>query len=191
MKRTASSQAKKMSILVGRRALEDAFKELVGFVDVLVNAQADLAKVHAPIFTYIMSPKQKSQLDEVCERNGWEKPMRYTIEINALAIAHVLKARQQKDNVPVAFIGEILAAAYNDFSIVRANKAHSEQALFLNPPRKLQFRGTAWYAVAIVAIDGKEETGKRKLKSRTAYHANEAKMRAMEKAPKASRGKKK
>jgi hypothetical protein len=179
-----------MSILVGRQALEDAFKELVGFVDVLLNAQADLAKVHAPTFTYILSPKQRSQLDQVCEQNGWAKPVRYAVEINVLAIAHILKARQNKDNVPVAFIGEILAAAYNDFSVVRVNKAHGEQALFLNPPRKLQHAGTAWYAVAIVAIDGADENGNRKLESRTAYHATEAKMRAIEKAPKAPSKKK-
>lgn len=190
--RTASSQKSIMSILVGRRALEDAFKELVDFIDVLLNAQADLAEFHAPIFTYILSPKQRSQLEHICDRHGWEKPLRYAIEINELAIAHILKARQNKDSLPVPFIAEILAAAYNDFSVIRVNKAHGEQALFLNPPRKLQLDGTAWYAVAIVAIDGTDENGKnRKLESRTAYHANEAKMRAMEKAPKALQRQKK
>jgi len=173
-----------MSILVGRHALEEAFKDLVAYVDVLIDAQADLAKVHAPVFTYLLSPKQKSQLDKICDDHGWEKPQRYAVEINVFAIAHILKARQNKDNVPVAFIGDVLAAAYNDFSVVRVNKTHSEQALFLNPPRKLQLEGTAWYAVAIVAIDGKDENGGRQLESRTAYHANEAKMRAMERTPK-------
>ena len=57
-----------MSIWVGRRGLENAFIELVGFVDVLLNAQIDLAKAHAPVFTYILSPKQRAQLDRICEQ---------------------------------------------------------------------------------------------------------------------------
>lgn len=174
-----------MSILVGRQAHENAFRELVAFVDVLLNARADLAKVHAPIFTYLLSPKQKSQLAQICEINGWDKPVRYAVEINVHAVAHILKARRNKDSATTAFVGDILAAAYNDFSIIRANKAHGQQALFLNPPRKIRHAGTAWYAVAIVAIDGSDETGNRRLESRTAYHANEAKMRAMERASKA------
>jgi hypothetical protein len=173
-----------MSILVGRHALEEALKDLVTFVDVLINANVNISTAHAPVFSYLLSPKQRDDLKKICEMHGWPLPKIFAIEINVPAIAHIIRARLEKDHVTVEFVGEILAAAYSDHARILVNRDHGEQALFLNTPKKLKLNGTVWHAVAIIAIDGKDGKGERRMESRTAYHATEAKARGIEKAAK-------
>lgn len=148
-------------------------------VQVLVDAGVDLGRAHGPIFTYLLSGKQRDQLNRVCADNGWLLPQRCAVTLDMPAVAHVLRSREVKDKVTPAFVAKILASAYSDHSTVHVNKERGEQALFLNFPTKLVFQGSAYHAVAIVAIDGVAVNGERELQSRTAYHVTERKYNAM------------
>ncbi|MFM0334754.1 hypothetical protein [Paraburkholderia strydomiana] len=177
-----------MFALRGRRALEDAFRELVAFVDTLMTSGADLSTVqHAPVFSYILTNKQIAKVKKVCQDEGWPMPRWRGIEITVSTVAHILDSRLSERGVTAAFVAEIMAAAYCENSEVyvnkrhglKSNQGHDEQAVFLNAVTKLPLNGTKWSAVAIVALNHQDAEGQKKMASITAYYADEAKIRSI------------
>lgn len=170
-----------MPVTEGRHALEEAFRELVVFVNTLMAGGVPMSQVqHAPEFSYRLTPKQMAAIKKICTQEKWDEPECRGIEINVGTIAHILKSRLGQGVTP-DFIGNILSAAYCEFSEVHLNKKRGEQAVFLNGIKKLKMGGSTWHAVAIIAIDGKDAEGAKKLASVTAYHADEAKIRGIKK----------
>lgn len=166
-----------MSAIVGRRALEDAFREIVTVVDTLMTSGVLISKADVPSFSYRLTPKQIAKIERICNEEGWDTPECRGIEINAGTVRHILESRLAQQHVTAQFVGDILAAVYCEFSEVHLNKQHGEQAVFLNGIKKLPLGGAIWHAVAIVALDRIDPEGQKIMASITAYHAGEAKIR--------------
>ncbi|MCO1999807.1 hypothetical protein FA420_30825, partial [Pseudomonas aeruginosa] len=95
-------------------ALADAFKELIHVVVSMRDAGVPLSQVqHAPIFSYLMTPKQFDRIKKICMQKGWEVPNQRGILIDLEAVAHPLDARESKDNCTVDEALAILVAAYS------------------------------------------------------------------------------
>lgn len=157
-------------------ALADAFRRLMDIVLSMREAGVPLSQVqHAPIFTYLMTPKQFDRIKKICMQKGWEVPNQRGIPIDLQAIAHPLEARELKDNCTVEETLSILIAAYSAYSQIGLNKPKNSQAIVFNTGRQVQVGENKYYAVAIVkvCVDGR----RRYLAPVTAYHATEAKIR--------------
>lgn len=160
---------------MGEQDLAQAFHALFDFVAAVPVACAKDAD--APIFTYLLTPKQLADLEIECQTNGWPSITCPGILIDAEAVRHPLRTRTSKDGITEAEIRTIVIKAYSQSSMVRSNRGRDKQAIVLNANQKVQVGATTFYAMAIVQI---EVSGDRcYLAPVTAYHANEAKARAI------------
>lgn len=157
-------------------ALADAFKELMHVVVSMRDAGVPLSQVqHAPIFSYLMTPKQFDRIKKICMQKGWEVPNQRGILIDLEAVAHPLDARESKDNCTIDEALAILVAAYSAYSQIGLNKPKHSQAIVFNTGRQVQVARNKYYAVAVVEV--RVEGRKKYLAPVTAYHATEAKIR--------------
>jgi len=162
----------------GDSALAEAFKGLMDVVVSMRDAGVPISQVqHAPVFTYLMTPKQFDRIKKICMQKGWDVPNQRGILIDLDAVAHPLDARESKDNCTVSEALEILVTAYSAYSQVGMNKPKYAQGIVFNTARKVQVGRAKYYAVAVVQVC--VEGRKKYLAPVTAYHATEAKIRSI------------
>lgn len=160
----------------GDLALEAAFKGLVDVVVRMREAGVPLSQVQcAPIFTYLMTPKQFDRIRKICSQKGWDVPNQRGILIDLEAVRHPLDSRESKDNCTADEALAILTAAYSAYSQIGLNKPKHAQAIVFNTGRQVQVGQNKYYAVAVVKVCS--EGRKKYLAPVTAYHATEAKIR--------------
>lgn len=169
-----------MSHIVGKEAFEEAMKHIVDFVYQLRMAKASIKTVdaHYASFCFLLTQKQQDAIKKICLKEGWEIPHCKGVEINVSTIDHILSSRMDDSGVSPEFITSILLASYNQFSEVFLNKKNGEQAIILNSIKKLPLNNTAWYAMAIISLEARIG-GIKQLKSITAYHADDKKIRGI------------
>lgn len=162
--------------VLSEQHIADAFNALFDYVVALPPGSAG---EDAPIFSYLLTPKQKYEIDKACTENGWLMINCVGILIDLEAIRHPLGTRRVKDGITNDEIKRIIAAAYSPKSIVRANRNHGQQALMLNNQRKVPIgnEGSVFFGMAVLEI--KTDGTRNYLAPVTCYHANEAKSRAI------------
>ena len=155
--------------------LAAAFDALFDFVIAVHNGQANA--VDAPVFTYLLTPKQRAEIDRVCTENNWPLINCPGILIDVNAIWHPIEARRAKDRLADTAIREIIRKAYSPRSMVRTNREHGEQALIFNTHQKIVIGSSAYHGLAVLEIRSDGPTNY--LAPVTCYHATEAKVRAI------------
>lgn len=166
-------------------ALESAFEDLMKIVLALEASGVPLKEIkhvqnlpnapHAPIFTYLMTPKQFDRIKKICMQNKWAVPNVRGILIDLEAVAHPLDSRSSKDQCTPDEALAILVSAYSAYSEIGMNKPKHAQAIVFNTKRKVQVGNTKYAALAVVEVC--VEGGRKYLAPVTAYHATEAKIR--------------
>lgn len=131
----------------------------------------------APIFSYILTPKQLDRVKKICKQEGWPLPHNRGVTLTLKTIEHVIGSRTAKDNCDETFITEILAKAFSQASEVNINKQHNQQVLVFNGKTRLTYNGNKYHALAVIQVTKEEELCI--LKPVTAYHATEAKIRGI------------
>lgn len=160
----------------GDIALATAFRELMHVVLNVRSTGVSLKQVqHAPVFTYLMTPKQFDRIKKICRQQGWPVPNRRGILIDLPAIAHPLESRETKDHCSPEQALEILTNAYSPYSQIGLNKPKSAQGIIFNTGRKVRVGAANYYALAVVKVY--QEGAEKYLAPVTAYHATEAKIR--------------
>lgn len=152
-------------------ALAHAFKDLVAHV------VAGGSRLAAPSFTYLMTPKQFSAAQKICADNAWPVVNCWGILIDHDAIYHPLQTRVAKDGCSSDEVREILVKAYGPNSIVRINRQRGAQALLLNAHQRVTVGTSSYYSLAVLEV--RTDGHRNYLAPVTAYHATEAKMRAI------------
>jgi len=152
-------------------ALAAAFQALVAHV------AGGKPSATAPAFTYLMTPKQFDTVRRICDRQGWPIPNCRGILIDADAVQHPLEQRAIKDGCSRAEVEDILVKAYCPHSVVRINRERGRQAIMLNAHQRVKVGACSLYGFAIVEL--KTAGLKNYLAPVTAYHASEAKRRAL------------
>lgn len=133
----------------------------------------------APEFSYLMTPKQLATVQGICAAKGWPVVNCRGIHIDAQAVMHPLSARLKKDSVKVEDVKSILLKAYSPRSLICENRDHTQQTLIFNTHHKLLIGTTKYHGMAVLEV---KSTGARNyLAPVTAYHATEAKVRALQK----------
>lgn len=156
--------------------LADAFAALFDFVLALPTSGANPAD--APCFTYLLTQKQRDEIDRVCVQHGWPMINCPGILIDVDSIRHPLGTRQAKDGVTDGEVKLMLTKSYSHRSLVRANRGRDQQAIILNNQQSIRVGGDAFHAMAILEI--KSDGLRNYLAPVTCYHANEAKVRAIQ-----------
>lgn len=152
-------------------ALAQAFRALVAHV-----ADGKPAAT-APTFTYIMTPKQFDAVRRICVELGWPVLNCPGILVDYNAAQHPLEQRASKDGCSRLEVEDILIKAYSPRSEATTNRDRYQQAIMLNAHQRVRVGGAAFYGLAIVEL---RTAGCRNyLAPVTAYHATEAKKRAL------------
>ena len=130
----------------------------------------------APLFTYLLTRKQYSELKVICSRQGWPPPGR-GITFYPHVIKHILTARLGKDSLTWQECAAVLAASLNPRSTVAAQKDHEQQVIVLNSVDVLRIgrKQEKYRGMLIVEVTIND------LAPVTAYHATEAKIKAIKK----------
>ncbi|KGK63962.1 hypothetical protein [Xanthomonas citri] len=172
------------NIFESEKLLAQAFKALFDFV---VSMDAMEAKdEEAPAFSYMLTPKQVDDIDRVCDANQWPKITTHGIEIGVKAIQHVLTARRDKDGITDAEILEVITKAYSPRSLLRENRKYGQQSLIFNTHQKVKVGNTAFHGLAVLELKtevigtGAHAKVRRYLAPITCYHANEDKIRSIQ-----------
>lgn len=131
----------------------------------------------APIFSYLLTQKQRDEIDRVCAANRWPRINCAGILIDVNAIKHPLETRRYKDVVTDDEIKAIIIKSYSPRSLIRVNRDRGQQALILNTHQKIKVGGTTYHAMAVLQI--KSDGARNYLAPVTCYHATEAKVRAI------------
>lgn len=169
----------------GSLSFEEAMRNIINVVNVLRSTPIPISQLgYEHGFTYLLTRKQVDAVKAVCAEQGWEVPFCSGIEINASTVNHILDSRLAQKGVTVEFVADIMIAAYSDTAEIYVNKYHEkngEQAVFLNSKKKLPLDGAKFSAVAIVALDNQRQ-GEKRLASVTAYHADDRKVRGIQRS---------
>jgi hypothetical protein len=161
---------------VGDNALREAvayYMEWVYQVSV-VGAGVPAEEWNAPLFTYLLTNKQFNELKVICTRQGWPPPGR-GITFFPHVIKHILTARGGKDGLTWQECAAVLAASLNARSSVAVQKIHEQQVVVLNSVEVLRVGKTREKYRGMLIV----EVTINNLAPVTAYHASEAKSRAI------------
>lgn len=129
----------------------------------------------APLFTYLLSPRQFNELKAICDDEGWPPPANRGITFYPHVIKHILTARTGKDALTWQECATIIAASLRPQSTVVIQKSHDQQVVVLNSKEVLRIGKTQekYRGMLIVEVSIND------LAPVTAYHASEAKSRAI------------
>ncbi|CZZ82296.1 MULTISPECIES: hypothetical protein [Enterobacterales] len=129
----------------------------------------------APLFTYLLTKKQLNDLNKLCAENDWPPQTCNGITFFPQTIKHILTSRGGKDGLSWQECAEVLAAALNPRSSVAVEKGHDQQVIVLNSLDVLKVgpTGQKYRGMLIVEVSIND------LAPVTAYHASEAKSRAI------------
>lgn len=129
----------------------------------------------APLFSYILTKKQFSDLQKICDENDWPPPDNPGITFYPKTLKHILTSRSGKDNLSWQDIAQIITAALNGRSTVAKERGYEQAVIVLNSidvvrigALQEKYRGMLLVEVTI-----------NDLAPKTAYHASEAKSRAI------------
>lgn len=159
---------------IGDDAIKDAFYFFMQQAAEMGSEKISQEIWETPCFTYLMTKRQFNQIKVVCQKNGWNVPTSPTIAITWAMFKHVLSARTMKNKLSWQECAEILSAAFSVQSNVFVNRDYAEQTIVLNAARRISVAGAGFYAMAIVDVS------KNNLAPVTAYHATEAKCKAIQ-----------
>src|SRR5688572_3486968 len=109
-----------ISAFQSEQLLAAAFDALFAFV--VSMPQTGNKEDDAPVFSYLLTPKQKDQIDRVCSENGWPQINCLGILINVDAVRHPLTTRRAKDRISDDEIRQIIQKAYSARSLIRVNR---------------------------------------------------------------------
>lgn len=161
----------------GDDALREAvthYMEWVYLVSV-VGAGVPADEWEAPLFTYLLTNKQFNELKVICSRAGWPPPVDRGITFFPHVLKHILTARSGKDSLTWQECAMVLTASLNPRSTVALQKDHDQQVIVLNSVDVLRVgrKQEKYRGMLIVEVSVND------LAPVTAYHASEAKSRAI------------
>lgn len=159
---------------IGDNAIRDAFFFFTELADAMDEKGLPQDVWETPCFTYLLTKKQFNQMKVLCQRNGWDLPTSPAVPITWAMFKHVLAARTSKDKLSWEECAEILATAFSVQSNVFINRDYSQQTVVLNAVKRIRVGGAGFFAMAIV------EVSENNLAPVTAYHATEAKCKAIQ-----------
>lgn len=162
--------------MVGDDALKDAFYFFTEWVDSIANSGKTIPQEEwdKPLFTYMLTKKQFNQLNNVCHKNGWPRQTCPGITIYPYHIQHILMSRA-KDGLDWKLVAEVLSASFCTRSEVALNKGRNQQGVILNSSQSIKLGKQKYYGMAILQVSEND------LAPVTAYHATEAKIKAIKK----------
>lgn len=161
----------------GDSALQDAIRFYTKWVDEVSRSGQPVPAEEwdRPLFTYLMTRKQLAQLNRICHAEGWPRQTCPGITLYPHHIKHVLTSRSG-DGLNWVQVAELLCAAYCTRSEISLNKDRNMQGVILNAVEKLAtIKGQKYFGMAIVQVSEND------LAPVTAYHATEAKIKAIQK----------
>ncbi|MCC3705472.1 hypothetical protein LLR08_23310 [Rouxiella badensis] len=162
---------------MGDDALRDAvayYMEWVYRVSV-VGTGVPAQEWQAPLFTYLLTNKQLNALNAHCDREGWPPPVNRGITFYPSVIKHILTARQGKDRLTWQECARVLTAALDARSVIALQKNYDQQVIVLNSNEVLRLGATQEKYRGLLIV----EVSINDLAPKTAYHASEAKSRAI------------
>lgn len=162
--------------MIGDDALKDAFFFFTAWVDSIASSGKTIPQEEwdKPLFTYMLTKRQFNELNKVCHKNGWPRQACPGITIYPHHIQHVLMSRA-KDGLDWKQVAEVLSASFCTRSEVALNKGRNQQGVILNSFQSINFGKQKYYGMAILQVSEND------LAPVTAYHATEAKIKAIKK----------
>jgi len=161
----------------GDEALEDAIRFYTQQVYVVSSSGLWMPQEEweKPLFTYLLTKKQFNQINRICHAEGWPRQTNPGITVYPHHIKHVLTSRA-KDGLSWVQVSQILCAAFCTHSEIALNKDRDMQGVILNSVDRLTIvSGQKHYGMAILQVSEND------LAPVTAYHASEAKIKAIKK----------
>lgn len=161
----------------GDDALIDAIRFYTKWVsDIIISGQSvPQDEWERPLFTYMLTKRQFNQLNVICHDEGWPRQTCPGITIYPHHISHVLTSRA-KDGLNWVQVAELLSASFCTRSEIAANKGRNMQGVILNAVEKLTtVTGQKYFGMAVLQVSEND------LAPVTAYHATEAKIKAIKK----------
>lgn len=162
---------------VGDDALREAISRYTEWVYRMsvTGAGVPAEEWRAPLFTYLLTNKQFNEMKVICSRQGWPPPPGRGITFFPHVISHILTARTGKDRLTWQECATVLTAALSPRSTVAMQKSHDQQVIVLNSVDVLRIgkMQEKYRGMLIVEVTIKS------LAPVTAYHASEAKSRAI------------
>ncbi|EDT2962897.1 hypothetical protein LSB85_004689 [Salmonella enterica] len=161
---------------LGDDALREAFFFFTEWVDGIARSGKPIMpdEWERPLLTYLMTKKQFNQLNNLCQRNGWPRQERPGITIYPHHLQHVLSSRS-KDGLDWKMVSNVLSASFCTHSEVALNKGRNQQGIILNSFQAIRLGKEKYYGMVILQVSEKD------LAPVTAYHASEAKIKAIKK----------
>lgn len=162
---------------IGDAALVDAIHFHTKWVNDIVNSGQPIHQDEweRPLFTYVLTKRQFNQLNLICHKEGWPRQTCPGITLYPHHISHVLTSRA-KDGLNWVQVAELLSASFCTRSEIAANKGRSMQGVILNGFEKLTtVTGQKYFGMAVLQVSEND------LAPVTAYHATEAKIKAIKK----------
>ncbi|WP_313575057.1 hypothetical protein [Pseudescherichia sp.] len=160
---------------------DDALQDAIGFYTQWVYSIASAGQKimqdewDRPLFSYLLTKKQLNQLNVICKNNGWPHQTCQGITIYPRYIQHILTSRA-RDGLNWVQVAELISASFCTCSEIALNKDRNMQSVMLNASKRLSsIRGQAYYGMAILQVSEND------LAPVTAYHATEAKIKAIKK----------
>lgn len=160
---------------------DDALQDAIGFYTQWVYSIASAGQKimqdewNRPLFSYLLTKKQLNQLNVICKNNGWPHQTCQGITIYPRYIQHILTSRA-RDGLNWVQVAELISASFCTSSEIALNKDRNMQSVMLNASKRLSsIRGQAYYGMAILQVSEND------LAPVTAYHATEAKIKAIKK----------
>jgi len=162
---------------IGDNALKDAITFYMKWISDVSTSGQKLPddEWSTPLFTYLLTKKQLSDLNTLCKENGWPPQSCNGITFYPFTIKHILTSRSEKDGLSWQECAEVLTAALNPRSSVAIQKEYDQQVIVLNSLDTLRVgpTGQKYRGMLIVEVTIND------LAPITAYHASEAKSRAI------------
>ncbi|MCU1791095.1 hypothetical protein CUU54_19855 [Pectobacterium polaris] len=162
---------------IGDDALRDAIRFYTQWVDGIISSaqQVPNDEWRAPLFTYILTKRQLNQLNVICKKEGWPRQTCPGITIYPQQIKHIITSRA-KDGLNWIQVVDILSASFCTRSEVAMNKDRNMQGVILNANERLStIPAQKYFGMAILQVSEND------LAPVTAYHATEAKIKAIKK----------
>lgn len=158
---------------------DDALVEAINFYTLWVygffssGTQLPQDEWQRPLFTYLLTKKQFNQLNVICKAQGWPHQTCPGITVYPRHILHVLTSRAG-DKLGWVQVAEILSASFCTRSEIALNKGRDMQGVILNSVERLSsISGQTYYGMTILQVSEND------LAPVTAYHATEAKIKAI------------
>lgn len=161
---------------VGDDALREAIHFYTKWVDDISRSGQPVpaGKWNSPLFTYVLTKRQLNQLNVICKKQDWPHQNYPGITVYPRHIKHVLTSRI-KDGLNWVQVAEILSASFCTHSRVTINKDRNMQGIILNAKERLTtISGQKYFGMAILQVSEND------LAPVTAYHATEAKIKAIQ-----------